>query len=110
MFYIKDTGKFEGKHPEHYNKYKPDDFQLYGFDAINKNHNILVTAHTEPETSLALYGIAKWLKENKQVIYTSPIKTLSNQKFNDFSKDFDDVGIMTGDVKLILHLIFYYDC
>ena len=103
MFYIKDTGKFEGKTPpEHYKfKYKPDDFQLHGFDAINKNHNILVTAHTGAgKTSLALYGIAKWLKENKQVIYTSPIKTLSNQKFNDFSKDFDDVGIMTGDVKI----------
>ena len=103
MFYIKDTGKFEGKTPpEHYKfKYKPDNFQLHGFNAIENNHNILVTAHTGAgKTSLALYGIAKWLKENKQVIYTSPIKTLSNQKFNDFSKDFDDVGIMTGDVKI----------
>lgn len=103
MFYIKDNGKFEGKSPpEHYKfKYKPDDFQLHGFNAIENNHNILVTAHTGAgKTALALYGIGKWLKENKQVIYTSPIKTLSNQKFNDFSKDFDDVGIMTGDVKI----------
>ena len=53
-------------------------FIIY-FDAINKNHNILVTAHTGAgKTSLALYGIAKWLKINKY--YVSPIKTLSNQK------------------------------
>lgn len=103
MFYIKDTGKFEGEIPPEYYKfkYKPDNFQLYGFNAIHKNHNILVTAHTGAgKTSLALYGISKWLKENKQVIYTSPVKSLSNQKFNDFSQNFNDVGIMTGDVKI----------
>lgn len=36
----------------------------------------------------------------KKVIYTSPIKTLSNQKFKEFSDSFPDVGILTGDVKI----------
>jgi antiviral helicase SKI2 len=35
-----------------------------------------------------------------RVIYTSPIKALSNQKFRDFEKDFQDVGILTGDVQI----------
>lgn len=37
-----------------------------------------------------------------QVIYTSPLKALSNQKFKEFSEDFGagEVGLMTGDVTL----------
>jgi antiviral helicase SKI2 len=35
-----------------------------------------------------------------KVIYTSPIKTLSNQKFKEFSDLFPNVGIITGDVKI----------
>jgi DEAD/DEAH box helicase len=35
-----------------------------------------------------------------RAIYTSPIKALSNQKFRDFKKTFEDVGILTGDVQI----------
>jgi antiviral helicase SKI2 len=37
-----------------------------------------------------------------RVIYTSPIKALSNQKFRDFRVKFgeDSVGLITGDVQL----------
>jgi antiviral helicase SKI2 len=35
-----------------------------------------------------------------RAIYTSPIKALSNQKFRDFKRTFDDVGILTGDVQI----------
>lgn len=35
-----------------------------------------------------------------RVIYTSPIKALSNQKFRDFKMVFDDVGLITGDIQL----------
>lgn len=39
--------------------------------------------------------------ENKQrVIYTSPIKALSNQKYREFKEEFSDVGLMTGDVTI----------
>ena len=36
-----------------------------------------------------------------KTIYASPIKTLSNQKFNEFTNKFPeaDVGILTGDIK-----------
>jgi len=40
------------------------------------------------------------LKENQRVIYTSPIKALSNQKYRDFKEEFSDVGLMTGDVTI----------
>ena len=94
----------EEEPPVHFNfKYEPDHFQKWGFKAIAENKNILVTAHTGAgKTCLALYSIAKWLSEDSsnQVIYTSPIKTLSNQKFKEFGEHFDDVGILTGDVKI----------
>ncbi|CAF4509518.1 unnamed protein product, partial [Rotaria magnacalcarata] len=32
--------------------------------------------------------------------YTSPIKALSNQKYCDFKKRFNDVGLLTGDVQI----------
>lgn len=32
-------------------------------------------------------------------MYTSPIKTISNQKFRDFSAKFE-VGLLTGDVQI----------
>lgn len=40
------------------------------------------------------------LKEKQRVIYTTPIKALSNQKFREFSEEFKDVGLMTGDVTI----------
>ena len=46
------------------------------------------------------YVIAKSKQLKKRIIYTSPIKALSNQKFRDFKLIFSDVGIITGDVSI----------
>ena len=82
-------------------KYKPDNWQLHAFKAIHNKENVLATAHTgSGKTALALEAIAYCLKQGKKVIYTSPIKTLSNQKKREFSKIFPDVGIITGDIKI----------
>ena len=82
-------------------KYPLDDFQKEGIRCINNNENILVTAHTGAgKTTLALHAISRCYHYNQSVIYTSPIKTLSNQKFNEFTQLFDNVGILTGDVKI----------
>jgi replicative superfamily II helicase len=35
-----------------------------------------------------------------QVIYTSPLKALSNQKYKEFVEEFKDVGLMTGDITI----------
>jgi len=97
-----DTEPFNGEHPKYMEfKYPLDNFQLHGCSAIDKDENVLATAHTgSGKTTLALYAIAKCFALDQQVIYTSPIKTLSNQKFKEFSDLFPSVGIITGDVKI----------
>lgn len=40
------------------------------------------------------------LQNKQRVIYTSPIKALSNQKYREFKEEFSDVGLMTGDVTI----------
>ena len=77
-----------------------DHFQKHAHYRTSINENVLVTAHTgSGKTVVAEYGIAQSLRNKKRVIYTSPIKSLSNQKFKEFKEKFPDVGIMTGDIK-----------
>lgn len=60
-----------------------------------------MSAHTSAgKTVVALYAIAMSLRNNQRVIYTSPIKALSNQKYREFKEEFSDVGLMTGDVTI----------
>lgn len=49
------------------------------------------------KTAVAEYAIAKSLRDGQRVIYTSPIKALSNQKYRDMQEEFKDVGLMTGN-------------
>jgi len=85
-------------------EYELDPFQQEGIYRIYKNENILITAHTgSGKTVLAIYAIAHCLKNNKKVLYTSPTKSLSNQKYAEFIEKFGNngsVGIMTGDIKM----------
>lgn len=46
------------------------------------------------------YAIAMSLRDKQRVIYTSPIKALSNQKYRELYEEFQDVGLMTGDVTI----------
>jgi len=60
-----------------------------------------VSAHTSAgKTVIAEYAIAMALRDHQRVIYTSPIKALSNQKYRELYEDFKDVGLMTGDVTI----------
>lgn len=78
-----------------------DNFQQRSIQCIENHQTVLVSAHTSAgKTVVAQYAIAKSLREHQRVIYTSPIKALSNQKFRELSKKFNDVGLMTGDVTL----------
>lgn len=40
------------------------------------------------------------LNNKQRVIYTTPIKALSNQKYREFFDEFKDVGLVTGDVTI----------
>ena len=78
-----------------------DIFQKRSIIRLERRQNILVCAHTSSgKTLVAEYAIALGKKKNQKVIYTSPIKALSNQKYCEFKKKFKDVGIITGDVNI----------
>ena len=85
-------------------EFKLDTFQKRSIIRLEQKKNILVCAHTSSgKTLVAEYGIALGKKNNKKVIYASPIKALSNQKYCEFKKKFKDVGIITGDVTINQH-------
>lgn len=78
-----------------------DPFQQVSIASIERGESVLVSAHTSAgKTVVAEYAIAQCLKNNQRVIYTSPIKALSNQKYREFMAEFSDVGLMTGDVTI----------
>ncbi|XP_044754948.1 exosome RNA helicase MTR4-like [Coccinella septempunctata] len=82
-------------------KFVLDPFQKESILCIENNQSVLVSAHTSAgKTVIAEYAIALCLKNKQRVIYTSPIKALSNQKYREFNDEFKDVGLMTGDVTI----------
>ncbi|EFP85156.1 ATP-dependent RNA helicase mtr4 [Puccinia graminis f. sp. tritici] len=78
-----------------------DPFQQVSITSIQRNESVLVSAHTSAgKTVVAEYAIAQCLENKQRVIYTSPIKALSNQKYRELMAEFGDVGLMTGDVTI----------
>lgn len=81
--------------------YELSPFQKYAVEAIVTGNHVVTTAHTgSGKTVSAIFAIKYFLSQGKKVIYTSPIKALSNQKFNEFKSLTDDIGILTGDIKI----------
>ena len=88
--------------PPHPYTFPLDPFQQHAIAAIAKDENVLVCAKTgSGKTLVGEYQIYHSLKKAKRVFYTTPIKSLSNQKFYDLKHQFTEatVGIMTGDIK-----------
>jgi len=78
--------------------YVLDQFQIDAISDIKGNNNVLVVAPTgSGKTLIAEKSIDYYLEKNKNIFYTTPIKALSNQKYNDFKKAGVDVGLLTGD-------------
>lgn len=79
-----------------------DAFQKKAIDYIEAGQSVIVSAPTGAgKTVIAEYIINDCLKKGTKVIYTAPIKALSNQKFRDFQEGFPDrIGILTGDVSI----------
>ena len=77
-------------------------FQKFAIESIVEGNHILITAHTGSGKTLpAEFAIEYFVSKGKKVIYTSPIKALSNQKFYEFTQKFPHIsfGILTGDIK-----------
>ncbi|BFZ16903.1 hypothetical protein BsWGS_19942 [Bradybaena similaris] len=78
-----------------------DPFQKEALLCLENNQSVLVSAHTSAgKTVVAVYAIALSLRSKQRVIYTTPIKALSNQKYRELYEEFTDVGLMTGDVTI----------
>lgn len=80
-----------------------DDFQKEACDCISDGKSVVVCAPTGAgKTVIAEHAIHCALKAGTKVFYTTPLKALSNQKFNDFSEKYgsDKVGLLTGDTSI----------
>ena len=81
--------------------FKPDPFQIEALAALEFD-DVLVTAPTgSGKTWIAQEEIRRLLREGKRAWYTSPLKALTNSKYQEFSEEFgaEQVGILTGDRK-----------
>lgn len=77
-----------------------DDFQKEACKCIENKESVVVCAPTGAgKTVIAEFAIQCALKNDERIFYTTPLKALSNQKFNDFSQKYgaDKVGLLTGD-------------
>ena len=97
---VDDALRREVPEPAHAFPFELDTFQKEAIYRLERNECVFVAAHTSAgKTVVAEYAFALATKHCTRAIYTSPIKTISNQKFRDFGKQFD-VGLLTGDVSI----------
>jgi superfamily II RNA helicase len=94
----------EEKYKEHFTKFPHElhIFQKWAIEAIVEGHHVLACCPTGSGKSLpAEFSLDFFVSRGKKVIYCSPIKSLSNQKFFDFSQKYTNinVGIITGDIR-----------
>jgi superfamily II RNA helicase len=83
-------------------KYPLHDFQKWSIESTVEQNHTLVCAPTGTGKSLcAEFAIDFFHSKGKKSIYCSPIKSLSNQKFYDFTQKYPhiSVGLITGDIK-----------
>lgn len=81
--------------------FKPDPFQLEALAAL-EYEDVLVTAPTgSGKTWIAREEIRRLMNSGRRAWYTSPLKALTNSKYQEFIDQFgaNNVGILTGDRK-----------
>ncbi|HUW63154.1 MAG TPA: DEAD/DEAH box helicase [Spirochaetia bacterium] len=82
---------------------EPDLFQVQALEAACRGENVLVVAPTGAgKTWVAEQLAARVLEQGEGLMFASPIKALSNQKYREFVKLFGEerVGLITGDLSL----------
>ena len=94
----------ENKYQTYFEKYEYPlhIFQKHAIEAIVEGNHVLVTAPTGSGKTLpGDFSIDYFHAKGKKVIYTTPIKALSNQKFYDFTNKYTNIsiGLITGDIK-----------
>lgn len=84
-----------------FKQFQLDRFQEEAFLAIENNQSVVVSAPTgSGKTLIADFIISKHYDDQKRIVYTAPIKALSNQKYKDFCQEYGEqhIGLMTGDI------------
>ena len=104
VHFYKEAFPADSKHNKQFSKYPfpLSDFQKYAIQGLETGKHVLIGAHTGSGKTLpAEYAIERFIEAGKKVIYTAPIKALSNQKYKDFTEKFPHIsfGILTGDIK-----------
>src|SRR5918995_912997 len=77
-----------------------DPFQVEACEALDEGAGVLVCAPTGAgKTVVGEFAVHKALAEGRKAFYTTPIKALSNQKYNDLVERYgpEKVGLLTGD-------------
>ena len=80
-----------------------DKFQVDAIESIENNHSVVVSSPTgSGKTLIADRIIDKHIDDGATVIYTAPIKALSNQKYKEFSSEYgkEKIGLITGDITI----------
>ena len=84
--------------------YRLDDFQRTACERLEAGQSVLVAAPTgSGKTTIAEFAVYLARRErDARIVYTAPIKALSNQKFHELCAEYgeDEVGLLTGDVNL----------
>tara|TARA_B110000971_G_scaffold103180_1_gene106146 strand:- start:3648 stop:4343 length:696 start_codon:yes stop_codon:yes gene_type:complete len=94
----KDAGRYDPNNPAKRYNFELDTFQRKSIEVMEAGESVMVAAHTSAgKTVVAEYAIAMSLRDGQRVVYTSPLKALSNQKYRELQQEFKDVGLMTGD-------------
>jgi len=78
-----------------------DAFQLEAIAELARGQSVMVAAPTGTgKTLVAEFAIWLAQQRNQRVIYTTPLKALSNQKYRDLREiyGYDTVGLVTGDI------------
>ncbi|GHO43517.1 DEAD/DEAH box helicase [Ktedonospora formicarum] len=78
-----------------------DDFQLEAMAHLADGRSVMVAAPTGTgKTLVAEFAVWQAQRRGKRVIYTTPLKALSNQKYRDLRElyGYDNVGLVTGDI------------
>jgi len=95
---------FEGIGIPEPSEFVPDGFQLDAISAVVDGKDTLVVAPTGAgKTYIAIEAIAAYLRLGTKSVYTTPLKALSNTKYNELKKRFEpgnQVGLLTGDRKI----------
>ncbi|HLS04493.1 MAG TPA: DEAD/DEAH box helicase [Actinomycetales bacterium] len=80
-----------------------DEFQLEGCRALEAGRAVLVAAPTgSGKTVVGEFAVHLALAQGRKAFYTTPIKALSNQKYNDLVARYgpEKVGLLTGDTSI----------